>query len=226
MTLRAMEIQLHFSDHHLITAVITADQARKIESNHETGSGSAGHYSDIPVHVEHNAMVASSIISSFAYLEGFANETHDTLRNQPEVRRVFLAINELSSTDFTQYQTLSKFQTMLTAAGCDPFSRGEAPFQEVEWVRKLRNYLIHYEPDIVTNEGENETNLENALRDRVDPNPLYAHEDETYLPRLALSYNCCEWAIRSVIDFNTEFRARIGDKREMPHLEVVEEILD
>lgn len=225
-----MEITFYESSSHLISAAMSADQVRSIERELREGDENPGGYSEIPPAAEHAALVQSCIMSSFAYLEAFVNETWDESQNQDQIRSYLSFNNQLTSnTEFTQYSTLAKYQALLVSAGNEPFPKGEAPFQEVAWLKELRNYWVHYEPDSITTEDsprEAESKLASALRDRVERNPIYPEEEEPYLPRLAISYNCCQWAIESSIDFVEDFRSKFGSRRSLPYLNVVESILE
>lgn len=224
-----MEIKLNLSDSHLVAGVLAADHAKKIEKQYQEDAETPGEYDSVPPTKEHSAMVSSCIISTFSFLEGFVNETYESVQTVEQFKKALAAHNELTQQDFTQYSTLNKYQAILAGAGHNTFPKGEEPFQEVYWLRMLRNYLVHYEPDTIGSGDQprdEETNLESALRDRVDPNPLYSIEDESFLPRLALSHSCCEWAILSAIEFVEEFRTQIGDQRTLTYIDRLEPILE
>jgi len=224
-----MEMELHHADSHLVSAVMSADKVRNLEKELREGVEDPGEYNEIPFSREHSAMVQSCVMSSFAFLEAFVNETWNLIQNLDEIQPFLSFNNQLSPNNgFTQYSTLPKYQAILVAGGTEPFPKGEAPFQEVRWLQKLRNYWVHYEPDSVSSEDpvrESESSLESALRDRVEPNPKLADSDEAFLPRLAISYDCCTWAIYSAIEFVEAFRSKVGDRRHLTYLDEVEAIL-
>ena len=121
--------------------------------------------------------------------------------------------------DFTRYDTLTKYQFLLILLGLEKFTKGAEPYQEMYWVKRFRNYLVHFEPewsDSTQDPKEEETKLESALRDRVEPNPKFDAADERFLPRLGLSFSSCEWALWSSLGFVKEFKDRIGDERVSP----------
>lgn len=205
---------MYFADRHLTAAALAADRVKQIEEKHPNGVDSLEEVENIPPNVEHSALVGSCVIGSFAYVEGAVNEAYEEMRHE-EVRRILSISEELTSNNFTKYSTLSKYQALLMTANREPFNKGEAPFQEIAWVNKLRNYLIHYEPDTINSETSpksEESNLESALRDRMDPNPLFSDTDERFLPRLGLSYQCCEWSILSALEFVHEFRTKMDNE--------------
>lgn len=223
-----MEISIHHSDSHMISAVMAADHVAQIEREYQNGSEDPGKHPEIPTGVEQSAMVSSCIISSFAFVEAFVNETYDLINRTEDIERVISVNEELTGSDFTRYNTLSKYQALLIATGHDPFEKGRQPYQDLNWLRRLRNYWVHFEPDVITNDSnprEEESSLESALRNRVEPNPLYEDENERYLPRKALSYSCCEWSISSATAFVKEFRTKIGDNRTLMFLDKAKSIL-
>ncbi|MFD1642200.1 hypothetical protein [Halohasta litorea] len=223
-----MEIKVHHSDNHMISAVLAAEHVAQIEKKYKNGSDDPGAYPEIPPNVEHTAMVSSCVISSFAFVEAFVNETYDMINRIEDVERVFAVNEELTGSNFTRFSTLRKYQALLIAMGHDPFEKGRQPYQDLNWLRKLRNYWVHFEPDVITDDSapeEKESNLEGALRDRVEPNPLYENGNETYLPRMASSYSCCEWSMSSAIAFVEEFQRKIDDNRSLIFLEKAESIL-
>jgi len=223
-----MELSVYHSDTHMISAVMAADHVAQIEREYTGGSEDPGEYPEIPIHVEHSAMVSSCVISSFAFVEAFVNETYDLINKTGDIEQIISVHEELTGSDFTRYSTLRKYQAILVATGHDPFEKGRQPYQDLSWLRQLRNYWVHFEPDVITSDSnpkKEESNLESALRDRVEPNPLYEHENERYLPRKGLSYSCCEWSMSSATVFVEEFRDKIGDNRTLMFLDKAESIL-
>lgn len=222
-----MQVKFAFSNRHLISATISALEVKNVEEGNEDSLSER--YEQVPENVIHNSLVAGSVISSFAYAESYINEAYDAFRTSEIEDEViddrmdvtFDALENALDNDFTKYSTLKKYQFILTILPAEEFDRGANPYQDMNWLRYFRNYLVHFEPEWITLDEASradESKLENALRDRVDPNPLIDtnETEEQFLPRLGLSYSSCRWAIDTTLSFVKEFQIRIGDNRENP----------
>lgn len=101
--------------------------------------------------------------------------------------------------------TLQKYQTILIVADEEPFDSGAQPFQDVNTVRRLRNYFVHYQPEMYEYDKEEVNHsLGSALQGKFDLNPN-AEEREPFFPNKTLSHGCTEWTIETVIEFTDEF---------------------
>lgn len=117
-------------------------------------------------------------------------------------------------------RTLEKYETALRMAGAAGFDRGVQPYQDVALLIRLRNALIHFEPQS-HHEGENEpTQFEVRMSGKFPLNPLAAPpinplgKDplQPFLPDKCLGYGCAMWALKSSVAFTEEFFSRMGLK--------------
>jgi hypothetical protein len=164
---------------------------------------------------------------SFAAVEAAINEFWDNVRNNygrdiqnldSRMKEHLLAVSD----DILDYdsKTLQKYQLALIASRKSVFNKGEAPYQDVELLRKLRNRSIHFKPEIITISPD----TQNALTDghdklirgiwvKVKPcqNRILREKGRHLIfPDKILGYGCAKWAVESSIDFVDEFFKRMG----------------
>ncbi len=169
-----------------------------------------------------NAYVTGAIISSVAFLEstiselfwsaaksltGIAKELNENLR-----KRMAKIYNGFFNT-YKNMSTLDKYQYSLLLNGQNLFDKGMNPFQDVSLVIKLRNVLVHFEPEMIDAE-ENIQKLENLLKGKFEQCPFYSEPSFLFFPHRCLSHGCAKWVVISCIHFANDFYKKIGiDKK-------------
>lgn len=97
------------------------------------------------------------------------------------------------------------------------------PYQDVDLLIKLRNALIHYEPESIISISDipdkpvTEHKFEKRLQYKFKLNPLTGPGNPFY-PDKVLGHGCCEWAIKNCISFTDEFFERIDAKPTYEHV--------
>ncbi len=118
---------------------------------------------------------------------------------------------------------LDKFQLALYLADLSnsgkPFDLGDDVWKNVVCLRKLRNYLVHYEPEWIVYKHFNASyNAKNktkdvmkCLTDRGFKNKLYPKDAWLHEGRMKvrLGADCAEWAVNSSSNFLYEFYSRM-----------------
>ena len=184
----------------------------------------------------HLSLVMSSIIQSFAFLESNINEvladaagigSGKTVKGLNEEARTAWA-DLWNDKDFRKKGTLVRYQKALEAV-TGPFEKGEEPYRSVNYLRKLRNELVHSKPRYVEGfessklaremrKGRNEPphpnkvihDLIDALHERdVTDNPYHSQKDAL---QGWLSASCAEWAWSAAKTFIDEFAKRTGTR--------------
>jgi len=198
-----------------------------------------GKYSD-ELYCKQMAYVTGAVFASVSFLEATINElfvdAHDkipTVVNQlhpeaisqlsemwklgvPKLEMLKLGVPKAS-------KILQKFQTALTLNKKPLFDAGKQPYKDIECLIKLRNALVHYEPEWITNSSDTEEitiqKLENILKGKFQLNPL-AGMGNSFFPDKCLGHGCAEWTVRSSIMFTDEFFLRMGLKPTYDHVRV------
>lgn len=94
------------------------------------------------------------------------------------------------------------------------FKEEAPPYQNVILLIKLRNDLVHYEPEWVKSPASDDFSdcdqhkYEKMLKGKVSTNPL-AGQGSPYYPDKCLSYGCADWAVNSSIEFADDFFSRM-----------------
>lgn len=184
----------------------------------------------------HEAYAMGAVLSSVAFLEAAVNELYADAADDSHPSEIVRSIGEGYAMEMPKdvrgllaglwgterfrmgARTLEKYEIALRIAGAAGFDRGTQPYQDVALLIKLRNALIHFEPQS-HHEGEDEpTRFEEKLSGKFSLNPLAAPpinplgKDplQPFLPHKCLGYGCAMWALQSSVAFTEEFFSRMG----------------
>jgi len=211
-----IKTRTYFSIQHLLSAVYLARQSKLIEQLN-TSDISEDDF------VNHRSLVTSSLLAAASFLEATINEFYsDAFDNRNGIVRelednvVMLLSNmwKLNIPKTAQYSILNKYQIALTLTGNDTFDISKQPYQNLELLVKLRNALIHYEPEwinIKTKEGQIDKvhKFEKLFSNKFELNPLTGINNP-FFPDKCLGFGIARWAITSCLQFTDEFFNRLG----------------
>jgi hypothetical protein len=165
------------------------------------------------VRMEHRSYAIGAVIAAAAYLEAAINELYleavDRNRNTFPPERLHLA--ELMShvwQDVEQVSVLAKYQLALTLADTRPYPKGQSPYQAVDGLLRLRNALVHYQPEW-DSEPDEHRRLEERLAKRFKESRL-SESNQAFFPHRCLGHGCAAWAITTAVDFYRDFIGRLG----------------
>jgi hypothetical protein len=164
---------------------------------------------------EHRGYVMGSIFSTVAFVEATINELFKDatepympagpISQVPESVKSLLA--EQWRQGVSRFDTLSKYQTALNLAGKQPLDPGRQPYQDARSLIKLRNKLIHYEPEWSTVEHP----IERELQGKFPENPFVpTYVGNPFYPDRCLSHGCAKWSVKSSLALTEEFHTRLG----------------
>ncbi len=192
-------IRSYFSTAWLRAGIKFSDEARVIEAQHRGGPNSD------PIH---RAFVIASIQAAVAFMEANVNELYQDAADGhgtegdgyvaplPEATRWSMSEVWQGTGDGRKLEALSKYQLMLTTAGLPTLDRGVHPYQDAAAVTRLRNVLVHYQPETIFADESNR--LESQLKDKFSDNKMLAGSGNAWWPSRCLGAGCCDWAISSV----------------------------
>lgn len=198
-----------YSDQHFKTSVFFSKLSFKMESENINKKVSE------EVKENNKSYVTGAIISSVAFLESTINELFWSAAKNPtgiakglcDNSRAIMAKMYNDFDILKNMSTLDKYQYLLLLNGKELFNKGKNPFQNVSLVIKLRNELVHFEPEKIDAEI-NIQKLENLLRGKFDPCPFF--NTFLFFPHRCLSYGCAKWVVISCMDFVNDFYNTIG----------------
>ncbi len=209
-----------YSLSHIQHATLFARNSSSIEVEH------GGDLSGLKFHNDNEAFVIAAIFSTVAFLECTMNEFFSEIGNNKDFLKLYgddkaTLINRLWNWKYPRtasFPILQKYQIALTLCDKEPFDTGCSPYQFVELLIKLRNYLIHAEPEDITlfTVGEIEPHensfdkLSGGLMGKFPTNKLFENTSNPFFPDKCLGHGCVEWGIKSSLEFTDEFFARIG----------------
>jgi len=167
-------------------------------------------------------LVVASVTSCMSFLDAIANEFIDDISgsNIPSHALMPEQIHEAGfdqnfqdlleqleseAIEWRHMSTPQKYQTILALSDEEKFDKGSQPYQDIDVLRRLRNYFVHFNPEFYEEDQEEvQHQLGSALQGKFDLNPL-ADESDPYFPHKCLSSGCAEWAIETSVDFSDSF---------------------
>lgn len=184
----------------------------------------------------HEAYAMGAVLSSVAFVEAAVNELYADAADNSHPSETMRSIGEgyamkmpkdvrgllagLWSTEKFRLtaRTLEKYEVALRAAGGEEFDRGSHPYQDVALLIKLRNALIHFEPESHHEGNFEPTGFERKLTGKFALNPLAAPPINPlgndpllpFLPDKCLGHGCAMWTLTSTVAFTEQFFTNMG----------------
>lgn len=166
----SLEVAHYCSREHIQSAFLFSRLSAKIEKNH------VGNPSE-ELEIELEAYVIAAIFTAVSFIESIINEFFWDLESPNKVEVLEEETKKIMANIWEQgiikTSTLEKYQFALALARKSLFDRGAAPYQDVFLLIKLRNALIHYEPEWV---GDSPQRLEENLKRKFELNPFLGKE--------------------------------------------------
>lgn len=207
----------YFSIQHIQSAALFTRNANRIEKKYD------GVFNNDTI-IEHRAYVTGAIISSISCLEASINELFsdmlecECIRNEKKYENlnddIILALSDSWKKGVpktAKYPIIKKYEIAMELAKVKPF-KNELFCRDAWLLTKLRNSLIHYEPEWVdahSNESYEEHEFEKLLSRKFSINPLTGIGNSFY-PDKCLSHGCAEWAVQTVITFIENFSDKLN----------------
>jgi hypothetical protein len=199
----------YLSTHHLWAAEHFTRLAAESEATH-TGQPRFS--------IKNRAYVIGAVGESVAFLEAFINELYqdaadgggDAAGLSPDMARL-MAEYWRTTDNAKAVEVTKKYDLARAFAGCPRSDAGRRPHEDVTYVVKLRNLLVHYTPKTVSAEDPVYTRIYH-VRSRFADNALMAGSGNAWFPDHALGAGCARWAVQSARAFGDEFVAVIGCK--------------
>ncbi len=209
------EMSIHFSTctylslQHICSAAFFSRTAARIEKDYDNNLTD-------DVKIEYKAVVISSIFSAVSFLESTINEFFWKSSESPQEMeksigkdnvQLLSRLWNLKIPRTARYSILEKYEIALGILGKKPFDKDRSPYQDVALLIKIRNSLIHFEPEWVKDEEKQK--MEKMLSSRFSDSPL-VEKTSLYFPHRCLGHGCSEWAVNNSIKFSDEFCKNIG----------------
>jgi hypothetical protein len=207
----------YFSIQHIQSAALFTRNAHKIEKEHD------GIFNNDKT-IEHRAFVTSAIITSVSCLEASINELFTDIHEGEHIKsnksyekleeQVILAMAESWEQGVprrAKYPIIKKYEVAMELSKVQSF-KNELFYKDAWLLTKLRNSLIHYEPEWVdshSNEYYEEHEYEKLLKGKFETNPLTGIGNP-FFPDKSLSHGCAEWAVQTVVTFIESFSDRLN----------------
>ena len=200
----------YFSRQHIEAAAMCARSTRQLE---------VAHAGRVVFLADHRSYVVGAIFFSVAALEAAINElfTDASEGNLLGWRPVDEAVIRRCGAMWragvprtARYTVVDKYAIALELADSVAFDKAAEPWQAASELARLRNALVHYEPEWVPMaSGADMHTFEKRLKGRFASNPL-ASPDSPYYPDKVLGHGCAAWAVKSSMAFADVFAERLG----------------
>lgn len=210
---------------HIQSAALFARRSGQIEKKYD------GNFSN-ELLTEYWADITASIFAAVSFLEATINELFaDATEEYSEYPKSLNSNIKALMADMwkkgiprtARYPILEKFDIALILARKPTFDRGKPPAKDVELVVQLRNNLIHYEPEWMSDEttassmAATEKKLSKGLRGKFSTSPLMG-KNNRFFPNKCLSYGCARWAVESSLAYSDEFYKKLGVSAPYEHI--------
>lgn len=205
----------YMSISHALTLGVQIRRARAVEN------GILHDHHVLPATEEHAAYVRSAIVIAMCFLEATINELFvdaaDGTPRQGTATQIWQALATAATDPIVRGpKTLAKYEHALATLG-NPSLKGTHLHRDVDYVRRLRNRLVHPKPETVVMHtsipGQQKTvqSLESALKGRFGLNPLMKQlgANGVFFPTMITSADCAVWARDSVLAYMDEFHTRM-----------------
>jgi hypothetical protein len=211
----AVSMRSYFSNNFISSAAFFARQALALE---QIGTDEVTREQKD----QDQGFVLGSIIFSVTFLEALVKEmavdySEERYHQYPKPENGgHSKIAESWNRDLYPTSILDRYQHTLMLADRPIFNTAENPYQNVNLLVKLRNSIIHYEPediDVFDTDPDEEINIhkmEARLKDKFPNNALYDAESYNYFPLKCFGHGCAEWSVQSAIAFANAFFDKLG----------------
>jgi hypothetical protein len=214
------KIRVYFSRSHLLSAAFFTRQSFSIEDKRSEFLSPG--IPRAPEHLidENRAYVIGSIFSSVSFLESLINEFFADAGDDESQNRLsgldVESIKVLAETwkiiEFKQ-SIPEKYQLALLLNGKEIFDSGPSNMKDVSLLINLRNALIHFKPEWLT-EKEDWKEIPTKWENKFGSNKItlckLVSGKAPYFPDRLLGHGCAQWAILTSIKFADDFYERMG----------------
>lgn len=199
-----------FSQYHIQSAVFHAGEAKKILELYKKDRTKMGLISPL------RSYVTSSIFHSVAFMEARINELLVNAKNglspwDKDKKDTYFAKLErtIKISGLERLTTLDKYQIVLELLSMPQFETNERIYQDVDLLRRIRNKLIHFEPDrfvyVQPEKPSEEHKLLRALKGKFELNIIADDMGRRNFPDILLGQGCASWSARSALVFVQNF---------------------
>jgi len=197
--------RVNLSVPHLLSACLFSRQVRELEEEN-LGRELGAFWEPILAHATANVLL------TVAALESYVNELfsdHDTsFLGLPtaKLKKCQKAYEQRKA--YKREPIMGKFDLALQLRKAGSLERGKSPAQDVKFLIRLRNALTHFKPEWFDKQQEH-AKLSAQLAKRFSPSAFFP-KDEPIFPRGWATHGCTAWAVKSAINFISEFESQAG----------------
>ena len=170
-------------------------------------------------YITNKALVISIVFTSVSFLESLINEVFmDSYDNESvntfdlapdQIKKIYATLWRKGIPRSAKHSVIDKYQIALSVIGLPEIDLGEVVGQDTIKLIKLRNALVHYEPESnITLSPDKESlrssKLERQLKGRFELNQ-FTGANNPFFPDKCLSVDCARWAIETALNFSDEY---------------------
>ena len=218
LRLNAIGMRGYYSIQHIGSAAFFARQSYCIEQGPIHGDEQRSR-----CELENSSYVQAVIFFSVAFLEATINEfRRDVVEGELSPSKHSLDEKTLTKLkegwkkarlQCEKETVLDRYSNDLLNAEMKPFDKGALPFQDVAILVKMRNALVHYEPQTVVWSSEplmaKGQRIQGMAWGKFETNP-FIKGVTPFFPRMCMSHSCASWAIENCLSLADDFHTRMG----------------
>lgn len=191
--------QMNLAVHHLMAAAYSARKTHEIEQLN-AGKPFGEFYTEIIWNVSATVFFAVAGLEADVNEIFSASDTHFPQHDKLLVNQIWLLIEEKS--------ILEKYDMVSVLRTNQGLNKGEAPYDNVAGLIKLRNALVHFKPEW-TDEKREHLKIERRLTGKFQLSPFLGPQDE-FFPKRCMSHGCADWAVKTALMFRRELNKIAG----------------
>lgn len=196
-----------FAIQHLIAAALFSSRCGEIQEKH--AGEPLGSFYD-----EQIACTSATVMLCVASLESNINEYLS------ESGKLFSDLAEHQASEIVGLldgrPILEKYDRVLGIKGCEPFSKGLRPYQDIDALISLRNEFVHFHPEWHDEQARHEK-LGNILKYKFELSLFITEKTGVMFPQRIVSHGCTKWAVKSTLEFSKQFEIKIGFSGKFDH---------
>jgi hypothetical protein len=213
-----------FSRDHALAATLLCRRCAELEQDpnppdeHDVARGLAWSADQA---AEHRTYVVTAVMTSFAFIEAAVNELLESANiaglevggdagGLKDGERAAL-VDLREAWGGRGSSSLDRTQLILHLLRKTPFDKADAPYQQADVLRRLRNALVHYRPEWRAVGGRRgDDKITKDLSQLSLPLHPFTTSSHPFFPDRCLGYGLASWAWTTSLKFTDGFFERVG----------------
>jgi hypothetical protein len=164
--------------------------------------------------IKNRSLCTNIVFSAVAFLEASINELFMDSDDNKDRLLLDLTSEEIGKLNSfwklgiprtAQYSIIDKYRIAISILGKQQIDLGSEPYQSISCLIKLRNSLVHYEPEWVVTKTDNDEEMTNQKIDKLLVGKYtlnkWTGDDNPFFPDKCLSFGMALWILKILYSF-------------------------